>query len=237
MTRNRGVGNDLAAGAALLVTVAICAWQLLGLSGASVLQAVALYALLAVMIAGALPASSPGPGIGPANRITLGRAALLLPVTVLALQTGPLDDRVYWWAIGVSTIAMALDGVDGWMARRTATASTFGARFDMELDAFLLMALSVLVWRSGQTGPWVVLVGAMRYLFVAAGWIWPSLRGELPESYRRKVICVVQGTALLICLGPIIPSTVASVTAAGALALLTYSFAVDVRWLLHQRRR
>ena len=51
------------------------------------------------------------------------------------------------------------------------------------------------------------------------------------------MICVVQGAALLIGLGPIIPAPLASLTLAGALVLLTYSFAVDVRWLLRKSRR
>jgi multidrug efflux pump subunit AcrA (membrane-fusion protein) len=37
-----------------------------------------------------------------------------------------------------------LDGVDGWLARRHEIASRFGARFDMEVDALLILALSVL---------------------------------------------------------------------------------------------
>ena len=149
----------------------------------------------------------------------------------------PSPSGPVWWIIGVSTLALVLDGVDGWAARRTRTASAFGARFDMELDAFLLLALSVLVWRSGRTGPWVVLIGAMRYVFVAAGWLWPALQAELPPSQRRKVVCVVQGAALLVGLGPFVPAGVASLTAALALTLLTYSFGVDVWWLLAKRRR
>lgn len=236
INRNRDVGLDLAAGAALLLIVAVGTWQLSGLSGTFVLQAVALYALLAGMVARGLPVDQTGPGIGLANRVTLGRAAIFLPVTVLAIRPEPLIDDVYWWVIIVSALALALDGVDGWTARRTGTATSFGARFDMELDAFLLLALSAMVWRSGQTGPWIVLIGAMRYLFVAAGWAWPALQAELPDSHRRKIVCVVQGVALLICLAPVIPARIAFITALSALLLLTYSFAVDVAWLLGRRR-
>ena len=232
MTRVRHVGNDLAAGAAFLMAVAVTAWQLFDLPATYLLQTVALYALLAVLVVRSVPAIEQGHGLGPANRVTLGRAALLLPVTVLALHADDLGDPVYWWIIVVSAIAMGLDGVDGWMARRTSTATAFGARFDMELDAFLLLALSILVWRSGQTGPWVVLVGGLRYLFVTAGWIWPTLQATLPASRRRKSLCVIQGVVLLVCLGPITPAIVASVTAMGALSLLVYSFTIDVWWLV-----
>jgi hypothetical protein len=102
----------------------------------------------------------------------------------------------------------------------------------MELDAALLMALSLLVWESGRVGAWVLLVGSMRYVFVAAGWLWPALTRELPPSLRRKVVCVIQGVVLLVALGPIIPAWMAVTVSALGLAALTYSFAVDVRWAL-----
>ena len=104
----------------------------------------------------------------------------------------------------------------------------------MELDAALLMALSLLVWQAGRAGPWVLLVGGIRYLFVAAGLVWPALRGELPPAWRRKAICVVQGVALLVAIGPTVPPWLAAGGVAGALALLVWSFAVDVRWLVRR---
>jgi len=132
----------------------------------------------------------------------------------------------------VATTVMLLDGLDGRIARRTGTESRFGARFDMELDAALLLALSVLVWRDGRVGMWVLLIGLMRYAFVAASWIWPALAADLPPSFRRKLVCVVQGVALLVALGPIISDAQAVAAAAIGLIALTYSFAVDVRWAL-----
>lgn len=228
----RRAGGDLAAGAPLLLACAFATQRLAGLPAAYLLQAAALYALLAALVVRHVPDALPGRGLGPANRITLGRAALALAIMPLALRPGPLGAPVYWWIIGVSTAAMVLDGFDGWAARRTGTATPFGARFDVEVDAALLMALSVLVWRSGAAGPWVLLIGGIRYLFVAAGRVRPALRGALPPRRRRKAIAVVQGVALLVALGPIIPPWLAVGGAAGALALLVWSFAVDVRWLL-----
>ena len=101
----------------------------------------------------------------------------------------------------------------------------------MEVDALLIMALSVLVWRAVPVGPWILAAGLLRYAFIAAGWVLPWMNGALPPSRRRQTMCVVQIVALIVCLGPPIPAAVASVIAAVSLALLTWSFAVDVRWL------
>jgi hypothetical protein len=81
---------------------------------------------------------------------------------------------------------------------------------------------------------WVLGIGAMRYLFVAAATLWPQLRGELFPSMRRKVVCVVQGIALLVAVAPIVPPAPATGIAGLALILLVASFAVDSLWLLRQ---
>ena len=44
--------------------------------------------------------------------------------------------------LALVVVALALDWVDGQVARRTGTCSAFGARFDMETDAFLILVLS-----------------------------------------------------------------------------------------------
>ena len=53
----------------------------------------------------------------------------------------------------------------------------------------------------------------------------------LPESLRRKTICAVQGVAVLICLGPIVSSALATLIGAVALGSLVVSFAIDIQWL------
>lgn len=235
--RGPGFVPDLTLGLAFHGAVTGATWWLLDLSATYLGVSVALYAALSVLLARYHPgaAAALGPGLGAANRITFARSLLALPVVALVPFGWTLGARGHWWVVVLSTVAMSLDGLDGRVARRTETVSRFGARFDMELDAFLLLGLSVLAWGSGKVGAWILLVGGMRYLFVAAGWIWPVLEGELPESRRRKTVCVVQGVGLLVCLGPVIPSWTASVVGAGALALLSYSFAVDVRLLLSRR--
>ena len=228
----RGRIRDLMVGLVLALGAVDGTWWLLGLPASHVLIGIVLYAALARLILRTLPAEHPGPGIGSANRVTLARAALALPVFALALEPGSLGATGLWWVIALSTVVMLLDGLDGRIARQTGTQTAFGARFDMELDAALIMALSLLVWRSGKVGAWVLLIGLMRYAFVAASWRWPPLRAELPPSMRRKVVCVIQGVVLLVALGPIIPVSAAVAVTAVGLVALGYSFAVDVRWAM-----
>lgn len=225
---------DLAAGALGASLLAAATWSVLGVAASYVLRVMGLYAAAAALILLGAPNADPGRGVGSANRVTLARLVLLLSIAALAPSQALLGSEGRWWVVAIGTLVMLLDGIDGWIARRTGTSTAFGARFDMETDAFLMLVLSVLVWREGRVAAWVLLIGGMRYLFVAAGWLLPSLRAELFPSLRRKVACVVQGIALLVCLGPIIPQPVAVAVAAIALTALVWSFGVDTVWLLRR---
>jgi phosphatidylglycerophosphate synthase len=119
--------------------------------------------------------------------------------------------------------------VDGQVARRTNSTTKLGARFDMEVDAFLILVLSVFV--AGTFGWWTIAMGAFRYVFVAASWAWPWLNAPLPPKFSRKVVAAVQGVTLVVATASLLPETVAFVVVAAALAALTWSFGRDVQWL------
>jgi phosphatidylglycerophosphate synthase len=160
----------------------------------------------------------------------LGLAALL------GGFVGEAQADIAWPAVGIASLALVLDGVDGWLARRGGWESAFGARFDMETDALLLLLMTCLIWQLGKAGPWVLLSGAMRYLFLAAATAAPSFRRPLPASQRRRTICVLQIISLLVALLPTVPAPWSEGAAAAGLALLCYSFGADSAWLLSQSR-
>ena len=229
------VAAELAIGLAPLLLVAGATARRLELPHDYLATAVAAYGLFAAGVQKLLP-PQPWPGLGPANRVTVGRAALVLSLAALVPHAQALPNAGLWWIIGMAIAALCLDGVDGLVARRTGTGTDFGARFDMELDSVLMLVLAALVWRSGRLDAWILLLGAPRYLFVAAGWLLPWLRAPLPERLRRKAGCVAQGVALVVCLAPIVPAGLAAMGAAVTLVLLIGSFAVDVGWLFGRRR-
>jgi phosphatidylglycerophosphate synthase len=172
-------------------------------------------------------------GVGPANLVTLARAVLvvLAASSMVALPTPSLA----WTLVGITLLVVVLDSVDGWIARRTGSASAFGARFDMETDACFMLVLSVLVWQHGKAGMWVLALGAMRYVFVAARWVWPWLARPLRSTVRGKTAAIASLVTLGAALAPVVPARVSTMACALALALLTYSFAVDVRYLYRTR--
>ena len=200
-----------------------------GLDAAYLVKAMVVYAAGAALVVLGLPRHHPFAAFGAANRVTLIRGALL------ALLAGLIgEERAAGLAMLITVAAIliaVLDGLDGWLARRHRMASGFGARFDMETDALLILVLAVLAWQLGRAGIWVLLSGLLRYLFVGAGWLLPWLRGPLPPSMRRKFCAVLQVIALIATLAPFIPSRAAPAIAAMGLGALLWSFLVDVVWL------
>ena len=223
------------AGAAVLS--AGTAW-VLGLPGAVPALATALSVVLGGSVLLGLGRAGAGAVFAPCSRVTLVRGGFAAMVGgLLAAPSVLAQPAVAWGALALALVALVLDGVDGWLARRRNESSAFGARFDMEVDAALTLLLAGLALAAGKAGPWVLALGAMRYGFVAASLRWPWLAAPLPHSLRRKTVCVVQVAVLAAILAPVIPPAVSAPAAALALALLTWSFAVDVLWLWRHRAR
>ncbi|MDN4613888.1 CDP-alcohol phosphatidyltransferase family protein [Leifsonia sp. F6_8S_P_1B] len=169
---------------------------------------------------------------GAANVVTSLRAVLVGAITGLVAGS-------FAGAVPVATVvalvvpALALDAVDGWVARRTASVTELGARFDMEVDAFLLLVLGIAV--APALGVWVLAIGLLRYAFVAAGWMLPWFRRTLPPRYWRKVVTAFAGIALAVAVSRLLPG-LDVVLVGAALLLLVESFGRDAIWLVRRRR-
>lgn len=226
-----------------LVAALSALWQLGALTGPQGARAAALALALyltgvGIVLAGLRRAGGGMAAFGGCNRVTtlrMGMAAMLggaMAAPELVAPTGALA----WPALGLAVAALVLDGLDGWMARRSGLSSAFGARFDMEVDAATIMILATLAWQTGQAPVWVLALGLMRYAFVLGGLRWAFLRADLPPSFRRKVVCVVQVAVLAALLAPVIVPPLSTALAALALLALIWSFGVDVRWQWRQGR-
>jgi phosphatidylglycerophosphate synthase len=162
--------------------------------------------------------------LGWANLVTFGRAILTGGVTALILSGAPTA-----LVVTIAAVALAMDGVDGQIARRTGTTTALGARFDMEIDAFLILVLSGAA--AAEYGWWALAIGAFRYLFVAASWFAPWLNAPLPPKFSRKVVAAQQGILLAVVVSGLLPAWLAVATLVVALGSLTWSFGTDITWL------
>lgn len=231
------VATPLASAAAslALVVVATAGMQVaLGLNAALVYRAALAFGLLGLAVAWLAKRHSLTRDFGAANHVTLARAGLVIVLAGCILEPG--STALAWWVIALSVVVLVLDGVDGRLARGRGTASRFGARFDMEVDALLILVLAALAWRFDKAGVWVLAAGLMRYGFVLGGRLLPFLREPLPARRRRQTVCVVQIVSLLVCLAPFIPTPWSSSAALAGIMVLAASFAIDIAWLARRAR-
>lgn len=220
------VRRGLSAGSTLLVVLLAGLHGSIGLTAAGWIGGLACGTALHVVVRRAGPEL-----LGRADLVTIARATLGCGVAALVVDSfsGPVALPAL---VALSAVALALDAVDGRVARLTHTESAFGARFDGEADAFLILVLSVFAAR--EVAVWVLAIGAARYVFGVAGWWLPWLRAPLPARYWRKVVAAVQGVVLLAAaaFGPQ-PWTRTALLV--ALVLLAESFGRDVWWLRRHR--
>ncbi|MFC8343569.1 CDP-alcohol phosphatidyltransferase family protein [Streptomyces sp. NPDC057280] len=224
----RLVQQETAVGAGVQILLLALLGTAIGMGPAGWLTGLAFAVATWAVLSRALHRTQPR-SFGPANRVTLGRSILVGGVTALVADSFQSSPPVTLF-VGLTAVALILDGVDGKVARRTGTSTPLGARFDMEVDAFLILVLSVYV--SMSLGPWVLLIGGMRYAFVAAARVWPWLNAPLPPSMARKTVAALQGVFLLLAASGLLPYALEFAVVATALGTLVWSFGRDVLWLL-----
>jgi hypothetical protein len=116
---------------------------------------------------------------GAANTITAFRLAGVLCFPLIFATF----DRILVTAIGF--VLLALDGLDGWLARRRNQSSEFGEYFDKETDAFFLLILCMLA----------VLTQRIIHLF----------RPHLPRERRTSRARTIYGLVMVAILGSFLP--------------------------------
>ncbi|SEN05732.1 CDP-alcohol phosphatidyltransferase family protein [Palleronia pelagia] len=212
-------------GVALLAT-----WLMQGDTGATG-GATVVYLAACAFVGYRIQMAYPHDALGWCNLVTLARmgmaAALIVPI---------IDPGASGWAVtALAVVALSLDGVDGWLARRQNLCSDFGARFDMEVDSALAALLALNALAAGQAGPLVLILGAPHYLFLVAGWMMPWMARPLPQRLGRKAGCVLQIAALIVVQVPAISPTLATLAVGIAVLALAWSFGRDIHWLWRRR--
>ena len=142
-------------------------------------------------------AYTPQGGFGAANAVTTLRALMTLAVCAPPALLGTRS------VLALVCLVLACDLLDGALARRLAQASPFGAHFDMETDALLVLVVTLRLWLGEGFAPWVLFAGLLRYAYVLWLWVWPGTGREAPRSRfgRYAFACLMFG----LCAGLALP--------------------------------
>jgi len=174
-----------------------------------------------------------------ASRITAIRAtgAVLLGGFIVA---GTGAETANWLPAVLFAAVAALDGIDGYVARRMDETSTFGGEFDTQVDAFAILIGTIVAVRLGAAPAVFVAIGLYQYVF----FLGKKLRQhkgyavhDLPPRKRRTYVGATSMIAVFVVLLPGVPSGVTWFLAVIAMIPITYSFAVDwlyaIGWMSH----
>jgi CDP-diacylglycerol--glycerol-3-phosphate 3-phosphatidyltransferase len=141
-----------------------------------------------------------------------------------------------WIPFIAYAVAAAADGLDGYVARRTGSVSLLGGILDVEYDALGILVAVLYCLRAGVL-PWVFLVvGLLRYAYVASLWVMRRRGrelGELTPSVLRRRVAGVQMGVLAFCMIPAVDRGMATAAEAVVGTALTAGFVRD--WLVVAR--
>ena len=152
------------------------------------------------------------------NAVTSARL-LMLVCALLAAWEQPLLIAPFALA------AWVLDGLDGWLARRRGQVTAFGALFDQETDAYLVLLLCVELVVARDVGRWVLIAGALRYLLVLTRSMVTGPLAERRSSWGRASFSF---SYLSLVAGLLLDSGLTSTVLLGAaVGVLLFSFAPD----------
>jgi len=159
---------------------------------------------------------------GAANAVTSLRLALVVAIAA-STRAGP--------ALAIALVLfLALDGVDGYLARVTRAGSRFGARYDMETDALLVLVAGLKLFAAGRLGAFVVIPGLLRYTYAAAVVLLPEGRGEAPRSLLGRSVFAVVVLAFSVSAWPLLERHGAVTATATALIVLSFARGVLYTW-------
>lgn len=174
--------------------------------------------------------------LGIANLLTVTRGGAFAAVAGFALVE---PARALAWLPAVCYgIGVALDGLDGIVARTVDRTTVLGRKLDLAFDTlgFFLAPVVGVLW--GRLPVWYLSLAVARYAFKFACW-GRSIRGlpvgTLPESPLRRRLAGLQMVFLTVALAPLLPAdTVYSVAPVALLpSLLVFGrdyLAVTGRW-------
>jgi len=169
------------------------------------------------LIIGYSRAWTPSGAFGIANGVTALRLLAIVALGALLSSAPP------HWLAALVLVLFALDGLDGSLARRRGVASEFGAHFDMETDALLVMTVTLLLFQGGKCGAWVLSAGLLRYAYVLCLAVVPARGGEEPRSRFGRYAFAALMLGLIAALA--LPEKLAVAAAALGVATVVTSFA------------
>ena len=115
-----------------------------------------------------------------ANLLTLTRFLLLFVLVVMAYEAPPVVQQI---DVLLLILIIALDGLDGYVARKRGETSMFGSVFDIAVDRVVENVLWIVLADLNLVPIWVAIVFITRSLLV------DTIRGHAATQVNRIISC------------------------------------------------
>lgn len=137
------------------------------------------------------------------NTITIVRI-LMAPVFLwMLLADGGQDTALRWWAAVIFIVAIATDGIDGWIARRYEIVTDLGKLLDPIADkvltGFAFVGLSLL----GELPWWITIVVLVREIGITVHRLLVAGDHVVAAAWMGKLKTLAQAVALSLALLPL----------------------------------
>ncbi|OAH49945.1 CDP-diacylglycerol--glycerol-3-phosphate 3-phosphatidyltransferase [Microbacterium oleivorans] len=137
------------------------------------------------------------------NAITILRI-LCAPVFVwMLLADGGSDGPLRWWAAVLFIVAIATDGIDGYLARKHDIVTDLGKLLDPIADKVLTGAAFVSLSILGELPVWVVVLVLVRELGITVHRLVVATDHVVAAAWMGKLKTVAQAVALSLALLPL----------------------------------
>ena len=137
------------------------------------------------------------------NAITIVRI-LCAPVFLwMLLADAGADGPLRWWAAVLFIVAIATDGIDGYIARRHDIVTDLGKLLDPIADKVLTGAAFVVLSILGELPPWVVVLVLVRELGITVHRLVVATDHVVAAAWMGKLKTVAQAVALSLALLPL----------------------------------
>ncbi|HEX2292777.1 MAG TPA: CDP-diacylglycerol--glycerol-3-phosphate 3-phosphatidyltransferase [Gaiellaceae bacterium] len=102
--------------------------------------------------------------MAPADQLTIARMAAAPLIVALFVVDFPGHE---YWATALFAVAMAMDWVDGWLARRSGSQTAMGSLLDPVADKILVLSVLIALLGEGVFPGWMVAAIVAREFLVS----------------------------------------------------------------------
>lgn len=137
------------------------------------------------------------------NAITIVRIACAPVFVWMLLADGGADGALRWWAAALFIVAIATDGIDGYLARKYDLVSDAGKLLDPIADKALTGCAFVGLSLLAELPWWITIVVLVREIGITVYRLVVASNHVLAAAWMGKLKTVVQAVALSLALLPL----------------------------------